>query len=122
MLRKVFRCDGGYLSVRCGVFAYGRRPLFLFLLWRAGGHHVHELCNGHITPGLVIVSYLTTCFARRSEVRCRGLLKMEKPFRVCRSGRGPACHSLRFAMMEVLVVLSQSHLFCYCRSRRGHQL
>ena len=36
-------------------------PLFLILVWRAGGD-VHELCDGYITPSLVIVSYPVTCF------------------------------------------------------------
>ena len=86
MLRDIFDVAMNTSRYSAGRSVYGLRPLFLSLVWRAGGD-VHELCDGYITPGLVIVSYPVTCFAHRSEVRCPGLLKMEGPFRVRRNVR-----------------------------------
>ena len=93
-------------------------PLFLILVWRTGGD-AHELCDGYITPGLVIVSYPVTCFCARSEVRrCRGSLKERLLLlRVRRSGRVQLATGLDSRWWKLLVVLSRSHLSFCCRSR-----
>ena len=102
MLRSL-RCGGGYVGTVQSVSAYGRRPLFLFFF----SMKCWWWCPW--TSGLVIVSYPVTCFARRSEVRCRGLLKMGRFVFIV--AVGPDCHSLRFTMMEVSVTLSRPYLF-----------
>ena len=108
------------LSVRC---AYGRSgTLLLFFSNYALAVMPTNFAIANITPGLIIVSYPVTRM-RESAVRGQSgqVLLKEGTFRVRRSGRSPACHRLRFAIMGRLgSAVTVTPLF-RCRSRRGHQ-